>query len=172
MGSRTTFRTSWVQNPAIMVYASHIFLRKGTIWKNLNFLQLHNASGGQMPSCDLKSCDIQRLSPTTGSWWHWTQPPLTQSGTEYLGLCKSWTNILTPFKERIASTGSSIFWLPRSLQPQRVIQGTKTSQLNTSDTLVGWGEIEKSSSTCSLKIQIYNHSMMTVILLTVFAQQP
>lgn len=74
------------------------------------------------------------------------------------------------FRRALPALGPVFFGCPRSLQPQRVTWGKKASQLSNSDKLIGWVEIEKSCSICSLKIQIYNHSMMTVILLTIFAQ--
>lgn len=169
MGSRTTFWTSWVENTAIMVYASHIFLRKGTIWKKSEFSSTAQCNWWAdvimwfkimwYPKIEFYYRKLVTLnSASSDTIRNWIFRPMQELKQH------------TQFQERITSTGSSIFWLPRSLQPQRVIQGTKTSQLNNSDTLVGWVEIEMSCSTCSLKIQIYNHSMMIVILLTVFAQ--
>ena len=47
------------QKSVITVYASHIFLRKGTRWKNLAFVHMHNADSGKMLSRDLKPRDLK-----------------------------------------------------------------------------------------------------------------
>lgn len=152
IGSRTRFWTNWAQNTTTqntswsmpVTYSSGKVLY-GQIWIFFKYTMQVVSRCYHVIYNHVMSRDwvlLQEIGDTELSLpWHIQKLNI---------LACAWVKAtyLLSFRRQLPALDPAFFGCPRSLQPQRLIQGIKASQLNNSDTLVGWVEIEKSCSTC------------------------